>query len=226
MKLRVDANGELTVTAPRSVRRSQVDDWIAQRRDWVESVRARQARLRSDLDPATLGARPQRIELSALGERWVVDYREGQGEQLRLRIGGDGDPHRLVFTLPAGNPADLDQKIAVRLRQWLRRRADQALTPMIESLARRHGFEFASVTYRNQKSRWGSCSARKRLSINARLLLASPDACRYVLAHELVHTEHMNHSPAFWARVAAIEPAFRAHERELDQLSPRLPDWL
>jgi predicted metal-dependent hydrolase len=216
----------LTVTAPRSVRRSQVDAWVAERRDWVESVRARQAQMRSELDPATLGARPQRVDLPAIGEQWVVRYSEGPGDQLRLRVVEQGDQRRLDFTLPARDSAETDSSVAARLRQWLRQRADQSLTPLIDALARDNGFDYAAVTYRNQRTRWGSCSAKGRLSINARLLLASPGACRYVLIHELVHTEHMNHSPAFWARVAAIDPDFRAHEHELDRLGQRLPDWL
>jgi len=226
VKLRVDPGGALTVTAPRSVRRSQVDAWVAERRDWVESVRARQAQMRSELDPATLGARPQRIDLPAVDEQWAVSYRPGRGEQLRLRIVDHGNARRLDFTLPQVDSEEVDGKIVDRLRLWLRQRADQALSPMIDTLAREHGFDYTSVTYRNQRSRWGSCSAKGRLSINARLLLASPGACRYVLIHELVHTEHMNHSPAFWACVAAIDPDYHAHERELDRLGQRLPDWL
>lgn len=226
VKLRVDPGGELTVTAPRSVRRSQVDAWVAERSEWVKSVRARQMRLRSDLDAATLGPRPQRIDLPAINEQWAVCYSEGHGEQLRLRVGATHDPRKLNFTLPADDFAGTDQRVAARLRRWLRLRADQALSPMIDALACQHGFNYASVTYRNQRTRWGSCSATGRLSINARLLLASPAACRYVIIHELVHTEHLNHSPAFWTRVAAIDPNYRAHESELDHLSQRLPDWV
>jgi predicted metal-dependent hydrolase len=226
VRLRVDPGGGLIVTAPTSVRRSQVDAWVAERGDWVESVRARQARMRSDLDQATLGSRPARIDLRAVDESWSLRYHPGRGEQLRLRVVDEGERRRLAFTLPRAESGGLDDRIAARLRQWLRQRADQALSPAIESLARRHGFEYSAVSFRNQRSRWGSCSARGRLSINARLLLASPGACRYVLIHELVHTEHLNHSPAFWARVAAIDPAYRTHEAELVQLGHRLPDWL
>jgi predicted metal-dependent hydrolase len=208
------------------VRRAQVDAWVAERSDWVESVRARQARLRSDLDPSTLGPRPDRILLPAIGEEWQLSYREGPSEQLRLRIEPGSGKGTLHLDLPAGPVSEVDGRIAVGLRQWLRQRANQGLRPMIAELADQHGFNYTAVSFRNQKTRWGSCSAKRRLSINARLLLASPGACRYVLIHELVHTEHLNHSPAFRARLAAIDPDYRDHERELDQLGQRLPDWL
>ncbi len=226
VKLRVDANGELTVTAPRTVPRSQIDGWIADRRAWVESVRTRQSRLRAELDPATLGPRPDRITLPAIGEEWRLTYRAGRGDQLRLRIEEGMKPCALHFSLPTGPMTETDDRIAARLRQWLRSRADGALSPMIAELADQYGFSYTAVSFRNQKTRWGSCSAKGRLSINARLLFASPAACRHVLIHELVHTEHLDHSPAFRARLAAIDPDYRDHERELDQLGQRLPDWL
>lgn len=225
VKLRVDPKGELIVTAPRAVRRSQVDEWVAQRRDWVESVRLRQARLRLDLDPATLGLRPARIDLRAIDEPWEVRYHKARSDRLRLSSTVSGPVRTLNVQLP-NRAENVDKRLADRLGHWLRQRADATLSPWIAELAERHGFEYAAITFRNQKTRWGSCSAKGRLSINARLLLASPAACRYVLIHELVHTEHLNHSPAFWTRVAAIDPNYRAHESELDRLSQRLPDWL
>ena len=238
MKLRVDSRGELTVTAPRGVASDEIDVWVAQRQGWVESVRARQAESRSDLDPATRGMRPLRIDLPAINEQWSLNYEQSQSDQLRFQSMNElTRPRRsdtnqeaikqsISFKLPHASKDELDQRIAARLQKWLRDRASETLTPQIESIAKAHGFDYQSITFRNQRTRWGSCSAKRRLSINARLLLASPGACRYVLIHELVHTEHLNHSPTFWARVAELDPNFRAHENELNQLSHRLPDWL
>ncbi len=214
------------MTAPRGVAADQVEAWVAQRRDWVESVRARQAGLRSHLDPATLGPRPERIDLPAIDEQWAIGYQTGQSSQLRLQTASADDNLSLSLSLPVIDAGDVDDRIAARLRQWLRQRAEQTLIPQIESIATTHGFRYQSITFRNQRTRWGSCTARGSLSINARLLFASPAACRYVLIHELVHTRHLNHSPAFWARVAELDPDHRRHEQELNVLSQRLPDWV
>ena len=62
------------------------------------------------------------------------------------------------------------------------------------------------VTVRNQRSRWGSCSAGGTISLNWRLV-QTPDSVRdYIIYHELMHLREMNHSDRFWMRVAEICP--------------------
>jgi hypothetical protein len=51
---------------------------------------------------------------------------------------------------------------------------------------------------REKKSRWGSCSSDDHLSYSWRLIFAPPAALDYVVAHEVAHLVHMNHSKAFW----------------------------
>jgi len=236
VRLRVDERGQLTVTVPRHFDRRRLPALLAERRGWIEAVRADIDRQRAFLAPELKGPRPGRIELPALDEVWQVEYEPiGSSKRgkhwsagSRASIGLEEIDHgRLALRLPESDErADLDASIAAGLRAWLQRRAGLLLPGQVSELADRHGFRFSRIAIRNQRSRWGSCSASGSLSLNMRLLFASPGACRYVLVHELVHTEHLNHSPAFWARVAEIEPEFRAHQRELRQVWQRLPDWL
>ena len=73
------------------------------------------------------------------------------------------------------------------------------------------------ITIRNQRTRWGSCSAKGTISLNWRLVQV-PDLARdYVLLHELCHLRHLNHSPAFWAMVRHFCPQHRVHEAWLRQ---------
>lgn len=73
------------------------------------------------------------------------------------------------------------------------------------------------ITIRDQKTRWGSCSARGTLSFNWRLMLAPPAVLDYVVVHELCHLTYMNHSPAFWQAVADVCPDYRAHRKWLKE---------
>jgi hypothetical protein len=71
----------------------------------------------------------------------------------------------------------------------------------LKELAAEHGFGYGRAGIRNQKSRWGSCSTRNNISLNIQLLALPGHLRDYVILHELVHTEHKNHSKRFWARL-------------------------
>lgn len=71
------------------------------------------------------------------------------------------------------------------------------------------GGSYTSITIRDQKSRWGSCSSRGTLSFNYRLIFAPPAILDYVVVHELCHLTHMNHSKDFWDMVAGVMPEYK-----------------
>ena len=88
----------------------------------------------------------------------------------------------------------------------LRRRAAKELPPALLALACVHGISVTRVSVRNQRSRWGACSARGSITLNWRLIL-TPDFVRdYVMVHELMHRRELNHSNRFWRHVAAACP--------------------
>ncbi len=68
---------------------------------------------------------------------------------------------------------------------------------------------YTSITVRDQRSRWGSCSSRGTLSFNYRLVFAPPKVLDYVVVHELCHLTHMNHSKDFWDMVASVMPDYK-----------------
>ncbi|MCI8528842.1 MAG: M48 family metallopeptidase [Lachnospiraceae bacterium] len=77
------------------------------------------------------------------------------------------------------------------------------------------GGRFTSITIRDQKSRWGSCSSSGTLSFNYRLIFAPAIVLDYVVVHELCHLTHMNHSKDFWNMVAAVMPDYQIHRQWL-----------
>lgn len=79
------------------------------------------------------------------------------------------------------------------------------------------GGNFTSITIRDQKTRWGSCSGRGTLSFNWRLILAPPEILDYVVVHELCHLTHMNHSREFWALVGSVIPDYKVRRKWLKE---------
>lgn len=79
------------------------------------------------------------------------------------------------------------------------------------------GGSYTSITIRDQKTRWGSCSSTGTLSFNYRLIFAPPKVLDYVVVHELCHLTHMNHAPAFWNMVGSVMPDYKKQKQWLKE---------
>ena len=77
------------------------------------------------------------------------------------------------------------------------------------------GGSYNRITIRDQKTRWGSCSAKGTLSFNWRLMLAPPAILDYVVVHELCHLTYLDHSSAFWKKVESVYPDYRTARKWL-----------
>lgn len=97
----------------------------------------------------------------------------------------------------------------------LRRRAAKELPVELLTLAAIHDITVSRVSIRNQRSRWGACSARGSITLNWRLVLVPPFVREYVMLHELMHRRELNHSRQFWRHVAAACPQYQDARRWL-----------
>jgi predicted metal-dependent hydrolase len=97
----------------------------------------------------------------------------------------------------------------------LRARAVAELPPQLIALAERHGVMVSRVSIRNQRSRWGACSAHGSITLNWRLILVPDFVREYVMLHELMHRKELNHSRRFWRLVAAACPRHQDARRWL-----------
>jgi predicted metal-dependent hydrolase len=111
--------------------------------------------------------------------------------------------------------ASAESEIRPQLEARLRTIATQELAARTFELAGRHGLEVRAVRVGNQRSRWGSCSTRKTICLNWRLIQTPEFVRDYIILHELMHLREMNHSAKFWAHVAEVCPGYVEAERWL-----------
>jgi predicted metal-dependent hydrolase len=95
------------------------------------------------------------------------------------------------------------------LDRWYRKEAKRIIMERLTHFADTYNFTYNRVFIRDQKTLWGSCSSKRNLSFNWRLIQTPLDIIDYIVVHELVHTEILRHSKAFWERVASLYPQYR-----------------
>jgi predicted metal-dependent hydrolase len=107
----------------------------------------------------------------------------------------------------------------------LKREAERLLPPRLQSLAEKHGHEYASVGVKQLKRRWGSCDNHQAITLNLFLMELPWDYIDYVLLHELAHTQEMNHGPDFWKLLTSMSPRARDLARQLRSHHPTIGSW-
>jgi predicted metal-dependent hydrolase len=168
----------------------------------------------------TLPTRVSRTEAQAFAEKsagWIAVQLAGQPQRICIshgaRIDLRGARHTIALTGKSRGLVLHDVSTRTlhvpglaahaphRLIDWLKQEAQRDLTEASSRYAKAMGVSFTSLAVRDQKSRWGSCTADGRLSYSWRLVLAPPYVLDYVAAHEVAHLKEMNHGSRFWRLV-------------------------
>jgi hypothetical protein len=214
LTVRVFHTGRVEVVVPFRTSARAVERFLERHRPWIERKREEARRRAGPAVPFP----PLQIDLTACAQTWRIHLMQGP-RRARLTAPWEG---MLVLTGGAANAPSVRQV----LRRWLTERAGLLLAPLLADCARELGFRYERVLIRRQRTRWGSCSTRGTISLNCCLLFQRPAVVRYLMIHELAHTQHMNHSRRFWHCVARHCPEYRSLDRELLDGWRRVPDWV
>jgi predicted metal-dependent hydrolase len=189
--LRLEDDGSVRVTIPRGGSRKDAERFAKHKAPWIERERYRRTMVRGAAGGWRDGGR---ILLRGEDVLLLVDRETGV-----VRFGPEAIP------LPTVVAPDLRGLVAGHLR----RLAEKELPPRLVELAAASGHHVTRVTVRDQRSRWGSCSASGRISLNWRLIQVPASVRDYVLLHELTHLQEANHSARFWKKLEAVCPWHR-----------------
>lgn len=207
LKLTLGLENQIVASAPLRTSDAEVLRFVEKQTRWLNQQLGKA--------PPAIGLEAwlqQTPQLSASGDLFFVRIEDGWRGRSEYRFAEGGS---VVLLRPqSGTGASL---CALVLNF-----AKDALTCRVAYQAKRLGLSYAALSVRDQSSRWGSCSARRGISLNWRLVLLAPELQDYVILHELAHLTEMNHSAGFWALLDIYDPRRRDHEKDLNALSSQI----
>ena len=202
LRLRIDHDRQLLrLTLPARGSARAALRWAGEQRAWVEHQLASAPGANPYVDGATI---PFRGELLTI--RWQQGARRGV--------------RRAGTELHVGGPRP---SLARSVERWLLAAAREELSAETARVAAAAGVSVRSVSVGDAATRWGSCSSAGAIRYSWRLILAPPEVLRFVVAHEVAHRLHMDHSPAFKrAEERLFGGSVSGARRSLRELGPAL----
>lgn len=194
------ADGQLLVTKPSRVGRAEVMELLAEKSQWIlQKLAQQQARAEQvpqyHYDSGEL--------LPWLGEDLLLQVVDGsrnsverRGDELWVELSRRGTKPRL-------------KRVRELVQQWYQQQALLHLSERSQQMAAQIGHSVAAVKVKYTRSKWGHCTSGGELQYNWLILLAPAPVVDYLVAHEVSHLQHLNHSPAFWAQVAELCSDFK-----------------
>jgi predicted metal-dependent hydrolase len=201
LHLEIEPYQGLTVVVPYRYRADGLDRLLLEKGRWILR------KLEDIRKPEQLGADGKLARIPYLGEQLTVVWSDSVSSS----------PCRAenCLLLSKGNSVDMT-KI---MKEWFRHEATSFIGQRTSEISRRIGAQYNHITIRSQKTLWGSCSAKRNLNFNWRLMMLSPEVIDYVIIHEVCHLKEMNHSAHFWQMVAAYCPQWWKHKAYLKRNS-------
>jgi len=206
VRLEVMPQTGLTVIVPRSYNIGQLSGLIKSKERWISRNLARFSHIRS---------------LAAKNQLRYGDTVLYLGQDLELVRAENHDVTGNVMLegnkLAVSSGLFKNGILELALEQWYRTEAAKLINEKADKLSSQMGISYERIAIRGQKTRWGSCSRKKNLSFNWKLIMAPEPVIEYVVIHELTHLKEMNHSKRFWELLAKYCPGWREHKKWLKQ---------
>jgi hypothetical protein len=202
LRLRYDeSSGSLKLTCPWRTSRKAALAWALDQREWIDAQIAR-------AEPGEPFAAEATIPIEGVEVRIVWDESAPRTPAIvdrELRVGGP------------------EAGLARRIELFLKCRALDLMSREVAEYASAADATASSVSIGDAGSRWGSCSSQGRIRLSWRLILAPPEVRRFVVAHEVAHLVHLDHSAKFKALEARLYgPGLAEAKAMLRRIGPRL----
>ena len=206
IRLSIAHNGDIRLTLPMWAPYSAGVDFLKQHIDWIQEQRPIEKMI---------------IQGHPVGKAHHIHFDRSSGDSVTTRL----TSNQVRILLPIGMRSDhaeaqkAARSAAVRA---LKKEATRLLPQRTKLLAQNFGYSYQSITIKQLKGRWGSCSDKQELTFNCYLMQLPWELIDYVILHELAHTKVMAHGPIFWEEMARTIPHVQRIRKTIKQHKPTL----
>lgn len=197
-RIRVSENLSVRVLVPENFDNSDIQNLLKKKENWIEKNL-------NKFKGKTEKIKLHDNQILLFGNKYTYFYRTEFHNKVVVN-----QEHKTIQS--KGNLLDKDE-----LLKWYKRFAKRHITKRLAQIAKEHKFKFNKVFIRDQRTKWGNCSADKNLSFNWRLIKTPHFVIDYLIFHELVHTRTMNHTNRFWTELRTLYPEYLQAIKWLDK---------
>jgi predicted metal-dependent hydrolase len=215
LTIKVRTADDVKVTIPAYISYRQAESFVLEKAGWIRQIK-------ENLKESTgeLTVFHDLSEFSTLNYDLQIERIEG--ETIKRKIAKGKILVSVPFTMEVSSKI-VQQKIRAAILEAWRKEAKEILPVRIDKLAKQHGFHYRSLSIKNMKTRWGSCTGQNGINLNLHLVRLPESLCEYVILHELNHTIHKNHGMYFWDSLDKICGDAKSKAKELKKF--RLEIW-
>jgi predicted metal-dependent hydrolase len=209
LAISVHPDGAVEVVAPEGAGKQVIEQRLLRRAGWV----LKQQRYFDQFRPRT----PERRFIAGethlyLGRQYRLKIEEGDCDRVRL--------YRGFFQVSVSEPPT-SNRVRNLMTEWYREHARDKLTERCTAASERYGRELPRIpalSVSPMKQRWGSYSAKGRVTLNVDLVRAPVFCIDYVVLHELIHARHSKHGGAFFNLLEQMMPDWRERKEHLERV--------
>ncbi len=202
-------NNSVEVRAPYSTSKSFIDEFVAEKRQWIINKLLEQEQKESEVFCIEDGA-----VLPFMGFPITIQTQLARRNSAKL-VGED------LYLKLSENSAENRCKL---MDKWLLQQAKHEIPDLVQLFAKdmKLWHKVSQIKFRKTKSKWGHCTATGILQFNPLILLAPESILNYLIVHELCHLVHQNHSKSYWLLVSRYNPKYQESEKWLKQHGHKL----
>ncbi|MBM9547498.1 M48 family metallopeptidase [Leptospira sp. 201903074] len=203
ISLVVYQNGKVVLKHPERVPKKQLDEFISEKRDWIQS---KLNQIPKDI--------PQRLKFTT-GEKIHIF---GNLTTIHLTEQKKYSFLDEILQIPA-TKSELSRirKGKLILKELLLKKIE----PMIDSVSTNLNTKVSKISIKTMRSLWGSCNSKNQISLNLSLVHCPDHIIEYIILHEIAHTIEHNHSSKFWKIVKSQNPNYKDAEKWLKEVGKK-----